>query len=134
MSACFGRAGAVGVDHDQLGAARLPRRAICVMTLTWVATGLPPHTTIRSLSAISRESTPRMTPPPACQPASDSETQIVLFWREYFISWRQAEDAVALHQAHRAGVVIGIDRLGCRPSLLGALELFGDLIQRLVPS
>jgi len=50
-----------------------------VMTLTWVATGLPPQTTIRSLSSISRESTPRMTPTPAIQPASESATQIVSF-------------------------------------------------------
>ena len=50
---------------------------IQVITLTWVATGLPPQTTIRSDFAISRGSAPRLTPLPASQPASASATQMV---------------------------------------------------------
>ena len=57
-------------------------RVTCVITLTWVETGLPPHITIRSDFAISRGSTPRLWPTPAIQPASGSEVQIVSFCRE----------------------------------------------------
>ncbi len=56
--------------------------AIWVITLTWVDTGLPPQTTIRSDLAISRPSTPRKAPTPASQPAPDSALQIVRSSRE----------------------------------------------------
>ena len=45
---------------------------------------------------------------------------------------RKAVDAVAHHQAHRAGVVIGPDRLRAELAL-GRVEAIGDLVQRLVP-
>ncbi len=64
-------------------------RATWVMTLTWVETGLVPQAMMRSLSAISRASTPRMMPTPAIQPESDKATQMVLFCREYFFSCRK---------------------------------------------
>jgi hypothetical protein len=53
-----------------------------VITLTWVATGLPPQTTIRSALAISRGSGPTNRPVPAIQPASAEAVQIVFLWRE----------------------------------------------------
>jgi hypothetical protein len=49
------------------------------MTLTWVETGLPPQMTMRSESAISRLSVPRLAPTPASQPASANVLQIVLY-------------------------------------------------------
>ena len=77
---------AVGVLYGSITTSFAPRsfraRATWVMTLTWVETGLPPHTTIRSDFAISRGSTPRLAPTPACQPVSGSDVQIVIFWRE----------------------------------------------------
>jgi hypothetical protein len=54
-------------------------RAMWLITLTWVDTGLPPHTTIKSLSAISRASTPRLAPAPTFQPASGNVMQKVEF-------------------------------------------------------
>ena len=63
-------------------------RVMCVITLTWVDTGLPPHTTIRSAFAISRGSGPTNRPVPAIQPASAEPVQIVFFWREYRMTWR----------------------------------------------
>jgi hypothetical protein len=53
-----------------------------VITLTWVFTGLPPHITIRSASAISRGSGPAIRPTPAIQPASQMRVQIVFACRE----------------------------------------------------
>ena len=53
-----------------------------VITLTWVFTGLPPQTTIRSDSAISRASGPRRVPQAAFQPVATSLVQIVEFCRE----------------------------------------------------
>jgi hypothetical protein len=50
-----------------------------VMALTWVETGLPPHTTIRSDCAISRGSGPKSLPTPARQPDSAGVMQIVVF-------------------------------------------------------
>jgi hypothetical protein len=55
---------------------------MCVITLTCVATGLPPHITMRSERAISRGSGPTKRPTPAIQPASQIEVQIVLACRE----------------------------------------------------
>jgi hypothetical protein len=45
---------------------------------------------------------------------------------------REAIDAVAHHQAHGAGIVIGPDRLGAEIALCG-IEAHGDLVERLVP-
>src|SRR5713101_6286155 len=76
-----------------------------VITLTCVETGLPPHTTTRSASGISRASTQRVA---------------------------QAMDAVALHQPHGAGVVMRPHRL--RPvAPRGLGEGLGDAVERLVP-
>ena len=52
------------------------------MTLIWVFTGLPPQITSRSDCAISRASGPVRLPTPARQPASQTEVQMVSFWRE----------------------------------------------------
>ncbi len=49
-----------------------------------------------------------------------------------FLHMRKAVDAVAHHQPHGAGVVIGPHRLS--PELaLGGIEAIGDLVERLVP-
>ena len=45
----------------------------------------------------------------------------------------QALDAVALHEAHGAGVPVGPDRLGA-VALLDAQQVRGDLVQRIVPA
>ena len=45
---------------------------------------------------------------------------------------REAIDAVAHHEAHRAGIVIGPDRLRAELAL-GRIEARGDLVERLVP-
>ena len=58
----FRRARAIGVDHDQAGAARFFARATWVMTLTCVFTGLVPQITIRSECAISSPITPQRRP------------------------------------------------------------------------
>ena len=79
-------ASAVPVRYGSTTTSFAPRsfRALVMwfITLTWVETGLPPHTTIRSDCAISRPSTPRLTPVPTIQPASVSALQIVECWRE----------------------------------------------------
>ena len=49
-----------------------------------------------------------------------------------FLHMGKAVDAVAHHQAHGAGVVIGPDRLGAEFAL-GRVEPRGDLVQRIVP-
>ena len=85
-----------------------------VITLTWVETGLPPQTTIRSDLAISRPSTPRLTPTPASQPASDKHVADRQILARIAHRMAQPVDPVALHQPHRAGVVIGPDRLASR--------------------
>ena len=84
----FRRPGAVRIDDDELRAALLRACTICLITLTWVDTGLPPQTTIRSDLAISRASAPRFAPTPASQPASVSATQIVEFCRDQRIACR----------------------------------------------
>ena len=86
-----------------------------VITLTWVFTGLPPQITIRSDFAISRGSGPVMRPTPAVQPASHTAVQIVVLLARIAHDVAQPVDAVALHQAHRAGVVIRPDRLAAMP-------------------
>ena len=77
---------AVPVRYGSTTTSLAPRsfraRAICVITLTCVDTGLPPHITIRSERAISRGSGPMKRPTPAIQPASQIEVQIVLACRE----------------------------------------------------
>jgi hypothetical protein len=55
---------------------------MCVITFTCVATGLPPHITMRSDFAISRGSGPVNLPTPAIQPDSQIVLQMVLRWRE----------------------------------------------------
>src|SRR5215831_1455528 len=105
--------------------------AMWVIKFTWVETGLPPQITIRSDLAISRPSTPRLTPTPASQPASDSILQIDRCSR---IAHRVAQpvEAVALHQSHRARVIIGPHRLGA-VALCCPRQLFGDLVERVLP-
>ena len=49
-----------------------------------------------------------------------------------FLGVAQAVDAVAHHEAHGAGVIVGPDRLGA-VRLLGADELSGDDIERVIP-
>ena len=84
--------------------------ATWVITLTWVETGLPPQTTIRSDLAISRASTPRLAPTPASQPASVSATADRRMLARIAHRVAQPVDAVALHQPHRPGVVIAATR------------------------
>ena len=55
----------------------LRARVACVITLTWVLTGLVPQITTRSDFAISRGSTPASLPVPAANPAHDSAVQMV---------------------------------------------------------
>ena len=45
----------------------------------------------------------------------------------------QPLDAVALHQAHGAGIPVGPDRLGA-VALLDPQQVRGDLVQRIVPA
>ena len=56
----------------------LRARIACVITLTWVLTGLVPQITTRSDFAISRGSTPATLPVPAAKPARAMVEQIVL--------------------------------------------------------
>ena len=61
---------------------RLRALAMWVMTLTWVATALLPHSRMRSDSAISRGSGPILAPTPATQPIEEMREQMVLSWPE----------------------------------------------------
>ena len=49
-----------------------------------------------------------------------------------FLHMRKAVDAVAHHQPHGAGIVIGPDRFGAELAL-GGVEAIGDFVERLVP-
>ena len=49
-----------------------------------------------------------------------------------FLHMRKAIDAVAHHETHGAGIVIGPHRLGAELAL-GRIEAIGDFVQRLVP-
>src|SRR5580704_1734081 len=96
----------------------LRARVACVITLTWVFTALVPQIVTRSDFAISRGSAPASFPVPAIKPVHAGLTQPV--------------DAVALHQAHGAGVIVRPYRFGA-VLLFGAQELLGDEIERVVP-
>ena len=85
-----------------------------VMTLTWVTTALVPQITTQSDFAISRGSGPRSAPVPIIQPVQARLVQIDTEEAGIFLGMAQPLDAVALHQAHRAGIIIGPDRLASR--------------------
>src|SRR5277367_6027940 len=101
-----------------LASRSLRARVACVITLTWVFTALVPQITTRSDFAISRGSAPASFPVPAMKPVHAGLTQPV--------------DAVALHEPHGAGVVIGPHRFGA-VFLFGAQELLGDQVECVVP-
>ena len=58
------------------------------MTLTWVDTGLVPHITFRSATAISRASDPLIRPQPAIQPAVAIALQMVPLRPDQRMAWR----------------------------------------------
>ncbi len=63
-------------------------RVTWAMTLTWVETGLVPHSTFRSATAISRESGPLTRPQPAVHPAVAMVVQIVPLRPDQRMAWR----------------------------------------------
>ncbi len=115
---------------------RAPRsfraRVTWVITLTCVATGLPPHMTIRSLSAISRGSGPRIRRRrPSSRIPRRGADRAFLAGVAHHVA--QALDPVALHQPHGAGEEVGPDRL--RPVPRGDVGEGGrHAVQRLVPA
>ncbi len=78
---CMSAAAAVPVRYGSTTTSLAPRslraRVTWAMTLTWVDTGLVPHSTFRSATAISRESAPLTRPQPAIHPAVAMVLQMV---------------------------------------------------------
>ena len=95
----------------------LRAREACVITLTCVFTGLVPQITIRSETPISRGSTPAILPVPAAKPTRAMVAQIVRVEARIFLHMGEPIDAVAHHEAHRAGVVIGPYQFGAELAL-----------------
>ncbi|MEI9983574.1 MAG: hypothetical protein WDN69_10450 [Aliidongia sp.] len=104
-----------------------------VIRLTWVETGLPPQTTIRSLSAISRLSTPRFTPDPGHPAGIGQRDADGRELARVFHDIAQAVDAITLHMPHRAGVEIRPDRRRA-VALCRLDEALGHDVERVVPA
>ena len=125
-------AGHVNVDGDDLGAALLAgaRRVRHHVDLGVDCVGAPDHHQVgfRHLARIGAgklagagdEAGP-------CRVDADGREEAGIFFRV-----AQAVDAVAHHVAHRARVIVGPHRFGA-VRLLGAGELLGDEIERVVP-
>ena len=110
----------------------LRARIACVITLTWVLTGLVPQITTRSDTAhLARIDAGDLAGADGKADAGDVGADRRIEAR-IFLHMRQAIDAVAHHEPHGAGVVIGPDRLRAEFAL-GRIEALGDLVQRLVP-
>ena len=123
-----------GRDRPRPASPRASWRAMAwVMTLTWVLTGLPPQITTRSeCSSTSRTSAPRFIAVPAIQPVSDERDADGREPARVLHRVAQPVDAVALHQPHRAGVVVRPHRLAAVLARLGD-ELLGHDVERVVP-
>lgn len=123
----------IDVDDDDLGAACLAclDRVGHDVDLGDHGVGAPDHHAIR-LRHLARVGTaqrarPRHPSGPGEIGADRAEEAGVLF------RVAQPVDAVALHQTHRAGIVIGPDRLRA-VCLLSLEELLGDEVERRVPA
>ena len=105
-----------------------------LIRLTWVCTGLVPQTTIRSecVGDLGRRHAPAPPVPGLEADVGEHDADRALEAR-VALGVGQALDAVALHEAHRAGVPVGPDGLAPVP-LLGAQEALGDLVERVLPA
>ena len=127
-----GGAGTIRVDHDQLGAALLClHRVGHDVDLGVHRIAAPDHDQFRMLVDLAYVG-PALgadagDPAGVGERDADGREPAGIFHR-----MAQAVDAVPLHQPHRAGIVIGPDRLAAVLACLGD-ELLGDDIERVVP-
>ena len=129
----FGRAGAVGVDHDQLRAAAAARPGdVGHHVDLGVHRVAAPHDDQVGILHLARIDAVFDADPgePAGVGQRVAEGR-VLARPAHGVA--QPVDAVALHQPHGAGVEIGPDRLAA-PFLGGRLQPVSDLVERLVPA
>ena len=128
----LGRAGAIGIDHDQLGAALLGAHGVGHdVDLGVHRVAAPDHHQVRMLVDLAHVGAALDAdagdPAGVGQRHADGREPARILHR-----MAQPVDAVALHQPHRAGVVVGPDRLAAVLARLGD-ELLGDDVERVGP-
>ena len=130
----LGRGRAVGVDHDQLRTALLPGAGDVAHQVHVRAdrVAAPDHDEVGMVGDLGRRHAPALAMAGLEAGIGEQHADRAL---EARVALRvgQALDAVALHEAHGAGVPVGPDGLGPVPPL-GVEEGFGDTVERLLPA